>query len=389
MPALPPSPAWPGPAGGGHLGLLHGAGAAGREVGAERGRPHLAVLCAGRPADGAAAVALGPARPGWHRLGRGLLLALLAGLGFSLLFMSGFMLAPLTHGAVIAPAFQMLTSIALGAWLLHQRPSRETLFGALFVVLGLGFMGGDSLLQSEGGLTIVGDLLFAVAGSCWAVRGLVAAALAGRPDARHGRGRGAVLRAVRAASARWPTPAGCRPPASACWWRCLPRAGRRAGGGAGLQPRRGAAGARARPSLARWCPARPRCWPSPRAGRGAHAAAVAGHRGRGQRPADRVRRRCSSAAADAARARTSRSTTGRSPSAPRSTCTARPRRRSSLRVRPPDDRRDADDVARRRVVGGRDRAPGGRVVRAAGRPDRPRDRPQGRSRAPAQSCTRT
>lgn len=105
---------------------------------------------------------------GWWR---GLLLAQLAGLGFSLLFMSGFMFAPLTHGAVIAPAFQMLVSIGLGAWLAHQRPTRETLFGALFVVLGLGFMGGDSLLQREGGLTLVGDLMFAVAGCCWGLFG--------------------------------------------------------------------------------------------------------------------------------------------------------------------------------------------------------------------------
>lgn len=105
---------------------------------------------------------------GWAR---GLLLASLAGLGFSLLFMSGFMLAPLTHGAVIAPAFQMLSGIGLAAWLAHQVVTRETLFGAAFVLLGLGFMGGDSLLHGEGRLTLMGDLMFAVAGSCWGLFG--------------------------------------------------------------------------------------------------------------------------------------------------------------------------------------------------------------------------
>lgn len=41
---------------------------------------------------------------GWRR---GLVLSALAGPGFSLLFMTGFSLAPLAHGAVIAPACQM------------------------------------------------------------------------------------------------------------------------------------------------------------------------------------------------------------------------------------------------------------------------------------------
>ena len=104
---------------------------------------------------------------GWRR---GLLLAVLAGPGFSLLFMTGFTLAPLTHGAVIAPAFQMLAGQGLAAWLAHQRLTRETALGAGFVVLGQACMGSDSLLQA-GGQTLLGDALFAAAGVCWAFFG--------------------------------------------------------------------------------------------------------------------------------------------------------------------------------------------------------------------------
>lgn len=105
---------------------------------------------------------------GWRR---GLVLTLLAGPGFSLLFMTGFSLAPLAHGAVIAPAFQMLAGLALSAWLAHQRWTRESAIGAACVVLGLAFMGGDSLMHQQSSTTLLGDLLFALAGCCWGLFG--------------------------------------------------------------------------------------------------------------------------------------------------------------------------------------------------------------------------
>lgn len=105
---------------------------------------------------------------GWRR---GMVLTLLAGPGFSLLFMSGFTLAPLAHGAVIAPAFQMLAGLTLSAWLARQRWTRESAAGAACVVLGLAFMGGDSLLQTQSSATLLGDLLFALAGCCWGLFG--------------------------------------------------------------------------------------------------------------------------------------------------------------------------------------------------------------------------
>jgi drug/metabolite transporter (DMT)-like permease len=115
-------------------------------------------------------------RWGWRDLGglgwrRGLVLTLLAGPGFSLLFMTGFSLAPLAHGAVIAPDCQMLAGLALSAWLAHQGWTRDSALGAAFVVIGLVCMGGDSLLHGESGLTLLGDLLFAAAGCCWGLFG--------------------------------------------------------------------------------------------------------------------------------------------------------------------------------------------------------------------------
>ena len=105
---------------------------------------------------------------GWRR---GLMLTLLAGPGFSMLIMTGFSLAPLAHGAVIAPACQMLAGLALSAWLARQPVTRESALGAGVVALGLLFMGGDSLLHGQGGLTLLGDALFAGAGFCWGLFG--------------------------------------------------------------------------------------------------------------------------------------------------------------------------------------------------------------------------
>lgn len=105
---------------------------------------------------------------GWRR---GLTLTVLAGPGFSLLFMTGFSLAPLAHGAVIAPACQMLGGLIFSAWLANQPLTRESVIGASFVLLGLAFMGSDSLLHGEGDLTLLGDALFVAAGFCWGMFG--------------------------------------------------------------------------------------------------------------------------------------------------------------------------------------------------------------------------
>jgi drug/metabolite transporter (DMT)-like permease len=105
---------------------------------------------------------------GWPR---GLVLAALSGPAFSLLMMTGFAHAPLAHGAVIAPACQMLAGIGLAAWLAHAPATRETVAGAVLVLLGLAFMGGDALLHGGGGSVLLGDALFAAAGCSWGLFG--------------------------------------------------------------------------------------------------------------------------------------------------------------------------------------------------------------------------
>jgi drug/metabolite transporter (DMT)-like permease len=105
---------------------------------------------------------------GWRR---GLVLAALSGPVFSLLMMTGFAHAPLAHGAVIAPACQMLAGIGLSAWLARAPVTRETWGGGLCVFVGLAFMGGDALLHAGGSTVWLGDLLFAAAGSCFGLFG--------------------------------------------------------------------------------------------------------------------------------------------------------------------------------------------------------------------------
>jgi drug/metabolite transporter (DMT)-like permease len=105
---------------------------------------------------------------GWAR---GTALAALSGPLFSLLMMTGFAHAPLAHGAVIAPACQMLAGIGLAAWLARAPVTRETAAGAAFVLLGLACMGGDAWLHGGGGSVLLGDMLFALAGSSWGLFG--------------------------------------------------------------------------------------------------------------------------------------------------------------------------------------------------------------------------
>ena len=115
-------------------------------------------------------------RWGWRDLAgigwkHGAVLAALSGPVFSLLMMTGFAYAPLAHGAVIAPACQMLAGIGLSARLARAPVTRETVFGAVFVLLGMGFMGSDALLHAQGSSVLLGDLLFALAGASWGLFG--------------------------------------------------------------------------------------------------------------------------------------------------------------------------------------------------------------------------
>ncbi len=85
---------------------------------------------------------------------------MLAGVG-------GYAFAPLAHGALIQPAAVTVGSIALAAWVLRDRPTRERLAGVAVILGGLAVVAGPGLFAG-GAMTPVGDAMFLAAGLMWA-----------------------------------------------------------------------------------------------------------------------------------------------------------------------------------------------------------------------------
>lgn len=102
---------------------------------------------------------------GW---GRGLVLACLAGPPFVLVGASGFHYAPLAHAAVIQLGSVVLFSALLASVFLGERPGPSGLVSLMLVVLGLIVTAGSGL-ASVGQQAWIGDLLFASAGTMWAL----------------------------------------------------------------------------------------------------------------------------------------------------------------------------------------------------------------------------
>lgn len=103
-------------------------------------------------------------RIGWWRAG---VLAALAGPPFVLAGVGGYAFAPLAHGALIQPAAVTIGSIALAAWVLRDRPTRERLAGVAVILCGLAVVAGPGLFAG-GAMTPVGDAMFLAAGLMWA-----------------------------------------------------------------------------------------------------------------------------------------------------------------------------------------------------------------------------
>jgi drug/metabolite transporter (DMT)-like permease len=103
-------------------------------------------------------------RIGWWRAGA---LAMLAGPPFVLAGVGGYAFAPLAHGALIQPAAVTIGSIALAAWVLRDRPTRERLAGVVVILSGLAVVAGPGLFAG-GAMTPVGDTMFLAAGLMWA-----------------------------------------------------------------------------------------------------------------------------------------------------------------------------------------------------------------------------
>jgi len=101
---------------------------------------------------------------GWPK---GAALALLVGPLFILLGAGGYAFTPLAHGAVIQPAFAMMGTTALAAWVLRDRPPRARLLGIGVMIVGLAVIAGPGLFEGASQAPI-GDAMFAFAGLLWA-----------------------------------------------------------------------------------------------------------------------------------------------------------------------------------------------------------------------------
>jgi len=103
-------------------------------------------------------------------------LTLAAGVGYCGLAYSGFFFAPAAHAAVLMPGSLPLWTALFAMALLGERLGAARWAGLALIVLGDLLVGGASLLATlqGGGPTWRGDLLFLLAGMCWALYGVLA-----------------------------------------------------------------------------------------------------------------------------------------------------------------------------------------------------------------------
>lgn len=102
---------------------------------------------------------------GWRRA---FVLSVFAGPLFLLASASGFLHAPLAHGAVLQPATLAVGGLVLGAIVLGESLSPPRLIGAAIIVSGLVLTAGPDALRAGAG-SLAGDALFAAAGAMWAL----------------------------------------------------------------------------------------------------------------------------------------------------------------------------------------------------------------------------
>ncbi|MDP2085733.1 MAG: DMT family transporter [Gemmobacter sp.] len=96
-------------------------------------------------------------------------LALLAGPAFSLLFNTGFQLAPLSHAVVIGPGVSLLVALALVRLVDGQRLNLPRIIGLALLLAGLIAVGADRAdeTKSSGIWAVLGDLCFVATGTLW------------------------------------------------------------------------------------------------------------------------------------------------------------------------------------------------------------------------------
>lgn len=101
-------------------------------------------------------------------LGRAVVLAMTAGIGFGALSFNGFVLAHVSHAAALQTATLPLFTAALSVFVLGERFSLGKRIGLVLIVVGVVFIGYESLWRGEPGQWR-GDILFASAALDWAV----------------------------------------------------------------------------------------------------------------------------------------------------------------------------------------------------------------------------
>jgi len=100
--------------------------------------------------------------------------------GYNILFLYGVTLAPASHGAVIVPGLIPMMTLVIGAIALGLRVVRGQVVGVLISLAGLALVVGPELGGSAS--TLLGDVLFAIAASLWAVYTLLGRTGASRLD---------------------------------------------------------------------------------------------------------------------------------------------------------------------------------------------------------------
>ncbi|HBR1111414.1 TPA: DMT family transporter [Klebsiella pneumoniae] len=100
---------------------------------------------------------------GWPR---GIVLTLLAGPLFVIIGASGYLFAPLAHGAVIQLGTLTLVGIVLGASLLKERLGWQRLIGVIILIVGLATTAGPALFNGSA-TAWRGDILFVCAGAMY------------------------------------------------------------------------------------------------------------------------------------------------------------------------------------------------------------------------------
>jgi len=106
---------------------------------------------------------------GWRR---GIAITLVGGLPLALWSYVGYVYVPLGHGSIIQPSCAAVGGLVLARCILKEALPPRRVAGALTIVLGLAVIGAEAL-RTMGSQGVLGDLLFVVAGSSFAIFGML------------------------------------------------------------------------------------------------------------------------------------------------------------------------------------------------------------------------